>query len=403
MMKRIWVIASRGVSGGVIAAMLSLGTTTTVMAAENKPEYSVSGVIRGYAALSSPKNSTNSEFEPSFLEINNNTNNSFTNYTAKWSQLDFRGHQGELSGHMMLIFADNGSKAVSTGEGEVDLSYIYLAYINYGRWQVGYNYGVWSTYTLDASLPILNWEGPNGFPYDQVFLVRWKDSPTENFEYQVGLENFPTSFDNAVGSGNDTVKASVPDLTFGWKYDLGWGSFLGGATFRQLQGNTTDIDGNSTGSRETPFGWGANASVKYNFLTKNSIMFGLVYTDGASAYYNETNLPDIAANTDGTGIDTVELWGGTIQYAHDYSDTLSSTFLYSVVRLLNKNETAIGSATSTDTNPLSTEVWQVSGNIIYDVTKAFNIGLEYLYGHSEWVNGENGSGYQWLGRVAYQF
>ncbi|MEO1904565.1 MAG: hypothetical protein ABGX39_03655 [Methylococcales bacterium] len=361
----------------------------------------VDGTFKIYGVYSSPENAIGDDFQPSLITVGSladDNPNSNTSYTAKYTTINLSGKKGKAGGNLQLQFNDDDKGTIASGTE----SYIYYAYVYYDHWEFGLNHGAFSYFVLNDNYPdIVNWYGPNGLSFELVYLARYSNFIGENIQYQIALENVPTATNTTAGTTNSNNSAVIPNLVWGSQYGFQRGNFYWGLTLRSLQASI--ITGDTTGTRQTAFGWAGNFGLSFNFNNKNRMMFQYLYGDGGSAYFNGTNLPDVASNSAGTDIETVQLWGATVAYTYNYTPSVSTTLMYSTVELVDKSNTVIGATTPTNQAPLSEQVWESSLNVQQQLTPELGWGLEYIYGQSEWVNGQGSNAYQVQMLVDYKY
>jgi hypothetical protein len=186
-------------------------------------------------------------------------------------------------------------------------------------------------------------------------------------EIDTELEPFP--------AGARTVNR-LPDLVAGYRLERKAGHLQLAALGRSL---TVE---QSSGARDSVTGWGLNLSGAINVLEGDRISYQVVYGEGVARYLNDTNGLDLDAGVGADGsLEAIPILAPVIGYAHKWNDTWRSTVTYSFVRV---DAPASSGPDVIDENEFA------SVNLIYQPTKAFRLGLEYLHGTKETADGSKG-------------
>lgn len=123
--------------------------------------------------------------------------------------------------------------------------------------------------------------------------------------------------------------------------------------------------------------WGLNFSQVAEISPNNKFYWQINYGDGIGSFLG---LPDITP----TGPDTADLlgyFGWMLGTTHEWSSKLSSNFTFAESHFRN----TVGQPLS-DINNLT----YVASNVIWTPVKRINVGIEYLYGKRENINGASG-------------
>jgi len=165
----------------------------------------------------------------------------------------------------------------------------------------------------------------------------------------------------------------VPDGVVGWRWE-------GDIGHVQLAGLFRDIGYEADNARDdTVFGWGANASGAFNLFKADKVSWQVAYGEGMARYVNDLGGTDLDAAPDSSGnLKALPIFTSTIGYTHQWSKQFRSTVSCGYVHA--DPTSSLGKFAIEDTR-------YASANLVWHPTKAFRMGIEYLYGHKETQNG----------------
>ena len=234
---------------------------------------------------------------------------------------------------------------------------------------------------VDAFPSVIDYEGPNGLVntrqpqirYTQPFLdtkLRLAIS-VEQPNAQIGLT------DPAYGRGASTINR-IPDFTTHVRYeDRRFGHLQLSGIYRYLS-----YDNNNTG-QGVP-GWGVSLSGGLNFFEHDVLTAQGTYGEGIAHYIRDSSGANEDAALDSHGnLRALPVWGVVVGYTHAWADKWKSTVSYGYAHV--DTEASNGQFTFDHSN-------YVSGNLIYQWSPSFRLGLEYLYGTKEVRNGASHDG-----------
>ena len=177
-----------------------------------------------------------------------------------------------------------------------------------------------------------------------------------------------------VGQPGETEEP-LPDVTarLHWKNDRGHaqlGLFGGMARFDP-----------AAGSRDDVVLWGLNLSTKLATFGSDSAIVQVTYGDGVGRYRGGTT-----AAPDGNGdLEAVTLLGILASYEHHWSQQYRSTLAYSWGE---------GDLPSGAPATASEELQYLAANVIRQISDRYWVGLEYLYGSNDTLDGEDGDAHR---------
>lgn len=177
--------------------------------------------------------------------------------------------------------------------------------------------------------------------------------------------------------GTRTV-SSVPDFVAGYRHVRASGLMQLAVLGRHL---AVEEPG---GERRSTTGWGVNLSGAIHLFESGRVSYQVVYGEGIGRYLNDTNGQNVdAAPGTGGALEAVPLFAPMIGYGHKWSEKWRSTVSYAVVQ--RDIPDSLGDS-ATESTTMATL------NLIYQPTKSFRLGVEYLYGDRETAGGAKGDG-----------
>ena len=234
---------------------------------------------------------------------------------------------------------------------------------------------------IDAFPDVLDYEGPNGLVDKRQPQIRYTQPfldahlllafGVEQPESQINTSN------PAYGSGASTVNRA-PDLTAHVRYeDKRLGHF-------QLSGIYRYLSFRNDASHQGVLGWGASLSGALNLFAHDTLTFQGTYGEGIARYIPDpSGLSEDAALDDNGVLRPLPAWGVSVGYTHHWTDRWRSTVSYGHANVDTENSN--GAFAYDHSN-------YVSGNLIYQWSSTFGLGLEYLYGTNEVRNGASHDG-----------
>jgi len=235
----------------------------------------------------------------------------------------------------------------------------------------------WTLFMPLASYPAtVDFFGPAGIPFIRQGQLRFTHEVDDNWTVAVSAENSELSgrayTSETVGSDGGDLRFAIdtlPDFIGAIDYAHGGFSAKVSGLARLLE--TTDARSDSS-----EFGWGVHASAVVPTFADDSIQLNFTYGDGVGRYIINGFGQDAFVEADGS-LETVESWGLVAAYTRHWTDKWRSNFVYGHYEV---EDTFF----DTDTESLDT----AHVNLMWSPTDNTNFGLEYIFGHRGFDDGD---------------
>lgn len=259
------------------------------------------------------------------------------------------------------------------GEGKFRLRH---AFITYGDFLVGQT---WTTLSFLESLPfIIDFGGGDALFGGRAAQIRYSRNVGDRWKLALAAENlnYP-GIENPNSLGG---KASNQLPLFAFRADYKWRStwLVFGSSIAQLH-----WDGGTTAPSDTALQIDAMLGLRQYLGTNNYVTCNLSYGQGSGenilAFAGSSANAVLNANGQ---LETMPAFALVLGYWHRWSEQLSSNFSYAYGWLDTPDSRA----------PLSLkEGGIIHANLIWDVTKHFSTGIEYIYGEQRTSDDSFGS------------
>lgn len=238
---------------------------------------------------------------------------------------------------------------------------------------------------IDAWPDVLDYAGPNAIINRRQPQLRYSPliyQGAGNMHLIFSVEQ-PTSDLSTSAAGipaGATTVSRAPDGVAGWRWEGDRGHVQVAGLFRSVGYEADD------GPDASVFGWGVSAAGAFNVFANDKLLWQAAYGEGMARYVNDLNGDSLDAAPNAAGdLEALPVLAATAGYVHQWSKQFRSTASYGYVHV--DPEAALG--------PLAIEYTHyVSGNLVWHPTKAFRMGLEYLYGIKNTQGGEDGDGHR---------
>lgn len=245
------------------------------------------------------------------------------------------------------------------------------AYGEYKGFMVGRN---WSNFTSFVGMtPTLD--------FDHLAGTAGSQDRTEQLRYTIGPVSFSIenpSVQDIIGT-TDT-RTSAPAITTRFENSAGLLSYSAAALLSQV----TADDGNQD---DSAFGYAAFGALKLQLSDMFSVQGNLNFTDGASGYLwrSGDNYFGASAYLDGSDVETIKGYGGTLGMSMDLGNGRSINLGYGTTKLDLDDAVSKGAATSAyaeiNQNVLLNYMWTPVENVM--------MGVEYGYFDQETQGGDS--------------
>ncbi|WP_298065173.1 DcaP family trimeric outer membrane transporter [uncultured Rikenella sp.] len=249
---------------------------------------------------------------------------------------------------------------------------------------------------LQAAPNTIDFQGPNAYTYNRNLMIRYHLHISPSWEFAIAAE-MPGVSATTPTQAAYVIPQRVPDIPLYFQYNWNQGRSHLRASGLLRTMNYYDNIGQHT---QTQLGWGAMLSGNIA-LCKAANFFGqIVYGEGVENYIQDLNGNgyDLVTDPNRLGrLQTLPAMGWLAGVQMNFSENWQMNAAYSQVSVWDKNNYF---AQAPDTYRLSQ---YIVGNLFYNISPAFNVGVEYLYGTRKNVNGEKGHANRAQMRVQFNF
>ncbi len=247
------------------------------------------------------------------------------------------------------------------------------AYGTIGRVTAGQT---WTTFTDPAAVPqTLDFEGGKSSVNRRQGLVRWTQPVlVDGLSLAIALENPRVIVDTPAGLDGQG-RTETPDFIVRSRFENEWGQFQAAGLVRRLGFQPL---GEPVVSKTA---WGLNFTGSMLLTEEDIFYYQITFGDGIGSYRGS---PDIVATGPTTAV-IQSSFGWMIGSKHEWTDRLTSNFTFSDLSLDNLPGQA-------DDNLRRTQY--IAANLILNPFERVFVGLEYLYGFRQDVNGAHGDAHR---------
>jgi len=257
------------------------------------------------------------------------------------------------------------------------------AYVEVDRFLAGQT---WTTFTDPDGIPrTLDFESPIAFITQRQAQFRWTQPLGENLKWATSIENPTTSVDDVVTATiPGQPEQPLPDFVTRLKYKSDVYEWFVAGLFREL------VYRPNVGPAQDRFGMALNLVGILHPTDDDKLIAQCVFGSGLGRYRSGS---DLGLGTP-TTVDAVTHVGGCVAATHAWTDTLSSTGVYSFA--LRRSSPADPPETLKFSNYLAI-------NLIWEPIDRTWFGIEYLYGTNESQDGAFGDANRIQATVQYNF
>ncbi len=256
--------------------------------------------------------------------------------------------------------------------GSGDLFHLRHAYGEVGGFLAGYTY---STLMDLRSLPqTVAFTAPVGSMYRHQALIRYRHSIGGGVDLALAAEN--PSGDIVTAAGEHALRR-VPDVVTTLAFAPSPAGHLQlGAVYRRPGFE------NAHGEAFYANAWGVTLSGHLATIGKDQLKGGAIVGDGVGSYVaGFASSPSTGFTLGGKNLETLKGKAGFLAYQHAWSDRFASTVMYGISRIDNQKAQPAASLHETES---------ASANLIWNPSPGFAIGLEYLWGRRQNLDGHEG-------------
>jgi hypothetical protein len=230
---------------------------------------------------------------------------------------------------------------------------------------------------VDAFPDVVDYQGPNGIVNRRQPQIRYT-LPIYDSASKVQLFASVEQPESQINTNTDefaddaTTLSHTPDGVAGFRWEGELGHVQGAAVFRELSFETDN------GPSEDTFGWGVTLGGALNLFEKDKLSAQVTYGEGVARYINDISGENLDAALDGGRLEAIPVLAVMAGYSHQWNDHWRSTISGGYVQA---DAPASLGAFAIDNTLYG------SANIMWQPTTSFRMGLEYLYGRKETLDG----------------
>lgn len=245
-----------------------------------------------------------------------------------------------------------------------------------------WNFLIGQTYSafqdIDVFPDVVDYQGPNGIvnrrqPQIRYTLPLYERDETK-FVVFASVEQPDGKLDTTDNefSGGVSVVNHVPDGIAGFRWEGTLGHVHAAGLFREL---SYESDNGPSGDS---FGWGATLAGALNVGEKDKLSAQVTYGEGVARYINDLSGENLDAAIEDGRLDAVPVFAVMAGYTHHWSDHWRSTVSGGYVK--------VDAPATLDPFTIDNTIY-ASTNLMWHPTNSFRMGLEYLYGRKETLDG----------------
>jgi hypothetical protein len=244
-----------------------------------------------------------------------------------------------------------------------------------------WNFLIGQTYSafmdIDVFPDVIDYQGPNGIVNKRQPQIRYTLPVYDGFG-KVQLFASIEQPDSKIDLDTDefpegaTTLTHTPDGVVGARWEGELGHIQGTALFREISFETDN------GPSEDTFGWGLSLSAALNLFEKDELSAQVTYGEGVARYINDLGGENLDAALDGGRLEAIPVLAAMAGYTHHWNDQWRSTISGGYVHV----DAPVSLGRFAIDNTLYGSV-----NLMWHPTTSFRMGLEYLYGRKETLDG----------------
>lgn len=269
---------------------------------------------------------------------------------------------------------------------------------------LGFTIGrTWSTFNdLAAIPPTVDYQGPNGAAEMRTEQIRYSRNFTDQLSFGVAAEISQTTGRFGQSIKDLEMSQRVPDIPMYFQYAFGQKN----SSHVRVAGVLRTMNYMNEVQDKTKYatGYGVQVSSKIDVCPFFTFYGQMTYGDGIAQYINDLSgnglsLVSAADQSNGpTGkMKAVEAMGWFVQGRFNITSDIYATAGYSQAKIF----PGVDKISLPDTNYRYGQY--IVGNLFYNITSDFQLGIEYLYGNRVNINGEKGHANRIETLIQYNF
>jgi hypothetical protein len=247
-----------------------------------------------------------------------------------------------------------------------------------------WNFLIGQTYSafqdIDAFPDVVDYQGPNGVVNKRQPQIRYTlpvyNREDTKFQLFASIEQPDSQIDTGTDEFQDGAKTltHTPDGVVGFRWEDKVGHLQGAAVFRELSFESDN------GPSEDTFGWGITLAGALNVFEKDKFSAQVTYGEGVARYINDLSGENLDAALDGDRLEAIPVFAAMAGYTHHWDEHWRSTIAGGYVWA--DPPPSLGRFAIDNTI-------YASANVMWHPTTSFRMGLEYLYGRKETIDGSD--------------
>jgi hypothetical protein len=242
---------------------------------------------------------------------------------------------------------------------------------------------------IDAFPDTVDYQGPNGIVNRRQPQIRYTRPIYEGaskVQLFASIEQPEGKLDTDESTTELSVVNHVPDGIAGFRWEGTLGHVQAAGLFRELS-----FESDNGPSRDS-FGWGASLSASLNVFEKDKLSAQVTYGEGVARYINDVSGENLDAALVNGRLEAVPVFAAMAGFTHHWGDQWRSTISGGYVQ--------VDAPDTLDRFTLDRTLYG-SANLMWHPTNSFRMGLEYLYGHKETLDGSERDGHRFNFVVRY--
>lgn len=245
-----------------------------------------------------------------------------------------------------------------------------------------WNFLIGQTYSafqdIDVFPDVVDYQGPNAIVNRRQPQIRYTLPLYERDKTKFNVFASIEQPDGKVDTSDDESGASlsvvnhVPDGVAGFRWEGTLGHVQAAGLFRELSFESDDGPSGDT------FGWGATLAGAVNVGEKDKLSAQVTYGHGVARYINDLSGENLDAAVENGALEAIPVFAVMAGYTHHWNDHWRSTVSGGYLKADAPSD--LGAFTIDNTA-------YGSANVMWHPTSSFRMGLEYLYGRKETLDG----------------